>query len=107
MINGELRELRGVIYHDDRKPLGRWLTSQKTYATQEANYLMQSCRGTLTVADRIRLMGWPAPIGVFFYVLFVKGCILDGWAGWCYVLQRVVAEMLIAMELADRRLRHK
>jgi glycosyltransferase involved in cell wall biosynthesis len=106
-VEGELRELKGVIYHDDRKPLARWLTSQKTYAAQEANYLMQSSRDTLTVTDRIRLMGWLAPIGVFFYALFVRGCILDGWAGWYYVLQRVVAEMLIAMELADRRLRHE
>jgi hypothetical protein len=52
-------------------------------------------------------MGWPAPIGVFFYTLLVKGCLLDGWAGWYYVLQRVIAEALIALELADRRLRRR
>ena len=50
----------------------------------------RSARGT----DRLRLMGWPAPIGAFFYTLFVKGCLLDGWAGWYYVLQRVIAALV-------------
>ena len=31
--------------------------------------------------------------------------IFDGWAGWFYVLQRTPAETMIAIELADRRLR--
>jgi hypothetical protein len=50
-------------------------------------------------------MGWPAPLLVFFYTLLVKRCILDGWAGWVYALQRTVAEALISLEIADRRLR--
>ena len=49
-------------------------------------------------------MGWPAPIGVFLYTLFVKRCLFDGWPGWYYALQRTIAEMLIALEIADRRL---
>ena len=63
--------------------------------------------GSLTMTDRIRRMGWPAPFIVFFYTLLGKGCILSGQPGWYYVLQRVVAEMLIALELADRRLRRE
>ncbi len=104
IVDGEVRELSGAIYHDDRKSLGRWLASQQRYARIEAEHLValgRSARG----ADRLRLMGWPAPIGVLFYALFIKGCLLDGWAGWYYVLQRVVAEVLIALEIADRRLR--
>jgi len=50
-------------------------------------------------------MAWPAPLGVLFYTLFAKGCILDGWAGWFYALQRLVAEVLIALAVLDRRLR--
>jgi hypothetical protein len=42
---------------------------------------------------------------VLFYALFVKGCILDGWAGWYYVLQRTLAEVMVALEIVDRRLR--
>jgi hypothetical protein len=107
MVNGNVCELRGVIYHDDRKPLSRWLSSQKRYATEEARYLIQSHHGPLTRIDRIRLMGWPAPLAAFCYTLFVKRCILDGWAGWYYVLQRVIVEMLVALEIVDRRLRLK
>ena len=59
----------------------------------------------LSASDRLRRMAWPAPIVVFFYVLVVKGCLLDGWPGWFYTLQRVLAECMIALELIDRRLR--
>ena len=44
---------------------------------------------------------------MLFYTLFVKGCLLDNWAGWYYVLQRFIAEALIALEIADRRLRRR
>ena len=95
--------LDGVIYHDDRKPLACWLTSQQRYARDEAEYLLDALPGALRCTDRIRLMGWPAPIGVFFYTLFVKGCLFDGWLGWFYALQRTTAELLIALEIIDRR----
>jgi glycosyltransferase involved in cell wall biosynthesis len=106
VVDGEVRELQGAIYHDDRKPLGRWVASQQRYAGIEAEHLL-TLGGSARGADRLRLMGWPAPIGVLIYTLFVKGCLLDGWAGWYYVLQRVIAEALIALEIADRRLRHR
>ncbi len=97
--------LAGVIYHDDRKPLARWFDSQQRYARIEARYLLETPSAKLTRSDRIRRLGWLAPIGVLFYSLFVKGCILDGWPGWYYALQRLCAETLIALEILDRRLR--
>ena len=42
---------------------------------------------------------------LFLYTLIAKGCILDGWPGWLYVLQRTLAETMVAIELVDRRLR--
>jgi hypothetical protein len=42
---------------------------------------------------------------VFLYTLIFRGCILDGWPGWFYVLQRTLAEIMIAIEIIDRRLR--
>jgi len=105
IVNGDLLPLTGVIYHDDRKTLGRWFVSQQRYARDEAEYLLNRRRGSLRRSDRIRVMGWPAPIGAFFYTLLVKGCVLDGWPGWYYALQRVVAEAMIALEIADRRFR--
>ena len=103
-ITGEVVNLNGVIYHDDRKPISRFIASQQRYAKDEAIYLLEACHGELSRTDRLRRMGWPAPLLVLFYVLFVKGCILDGWAGWHYALQRLAAETLIALEVVDRKL---
>jgi glycosyltransferase involved in cell wall biosynthesis len=104
-IAGEILPLAGVIYHDDRKPLARWFDSQQRYARAEARYLIETPTAKLTRSDRIRRLGWLAPIGVLFYTLFVKGCILDGWPGWYYALQRLCAETLIALEILELRLR--
>jgi glycosyltransferase involved in cell wall biosynthesis len=105
VVAGSVLPLSGVIFHDDRKPLARWIASQRRYAADEVEYLLSSDRKSLSRVDRIRLMGWPAPLAVLFYTLFVKRCLLDGWCGWYYVLQRVFAETLITLEIIDRRLR--
>jgi glycosyltransferase involved in cell wall biosynthesis len=105
VIDGNVLPLRGVIFHDDRKPLARWFATQRRYAEEEAEYLLKTNRETLRRTDKIRLMAWPAPIAVFLYSLIMKGCILDGWVGWYYVLQRVIAEMMIALEIIEQRLR--
>ncbi len=105
VITGDVRPLGGTIFHDDRKSLARWLASQRRYARDEADYLLGADRSSLSWVDRMRLAGWPAPIAIIFYMLFLKGCAFEGWAGWYYVLQRLLAETVIALELADRRLR--
>lgn len=103
-LQGRVSNLEGVIYHDDRKPLSRWLGSQLKYAAREAAHLLETPRDRLGRVDRVRLMGWPAPILVLGYVLLAKGAILDGKAGWFYAFQRLLAEVLLALELLDRRL---
>lgn len=103
-LGGAVSDLRSTIFHDDRKPLSRWLGSQLKYAAREAAHLLSAPRERLSRIDRLRLMGWPAPILVLGYVLFAKGAILDGRAGWFYALQRLLAEVLLALELLDRRL---
>src|SRR6266566_8588368 len=55
-------------------------------------------------ADRLRRWVVPAPFLVFFYTLFVKGLILDGWPGWYYVLQRTLAETVLSLRLMEARL---
>lgn len=106
-LTGKVLDLRGTIYHDDRKPLSRWMASQQSYARVEADYLLSSVPRSLPMPDRIRRMAWPAPLLILPYVLFAKGCILDGWPGWYYALQRFLAEAIIALEMIDRRLRRK
>ncbi len=104
-LAGEVAALRAPIYHDDRKPLSRWLQSQLKYAARESNHLLAMPRDEMSRADKVRAMGWPAPILVFLYVLFAKGAVLDGPAGWYYAFQRLLAEVLLALELLDRRLK--
>lgn len=104
---GKVLNLHGVIYHDDRKPLSRWMASQQSYARVEADYLLSTVPQSLPVLDRIRRMAWPAPLLILPYVLFAKLCILDGWPGWYYALQRFLAEAIVALEIIDRKLRRK
>ena len=104
-IDGAVRDLSGKIFHDDRKPLSRWFASQAKYARQEADYLLTTPRDQLGFADRVRLTVVLAPVLVPLHTLFLKGCILDGPAGWHYALQRLLAETMIALEIIDRRLR--
>jgi glycosyltransferase involved in cell wall biosynthesis len=105
VVPGTVLPLSAVIFHDDRKPLARWFNSQLRYASEEADYLLAANRKVLCRADKIRLAVWPFPLTVLLYTLIVKGCLLDGWAGWYYALQRLLAESLISLEIIDRRLR--
>jgi glycosyltransferase involved in cell wall biosynthesis len=103
-LPGNVSALNGVIYHDDRKPLARWLNSQLKYASIEAAHLLEAAPAELSFSDRIRRRGWLAPFLVVAYVLFVKRALFDGRAGWFYAFQRLSAEVLLALELLDRRL---
>jgi glycosyltransferase involved in cell wall biosynthesis len=103
-VSGKSGELTGAVLHDDRKSLGRWLSSQLKYAELEATHLLQSPVEKLNRADRIRLGGFTAPVVVFFYTLFARGLVLDGLAGWYYTLQRTTTECMIALHILHRRL---
>ena len=102
-VTGLVQPLRAAIYHDDRKPLARWIASQQQYARREAVYLLESNADALKLVDRLRLMAWPVPLLVFLYTLIWKRCLLSGRAGWFYVLQRTLAEIMLALEIIDRR----
>jgi glycosyltransferase involved in cell wall biosynthesis len=104
-IDGVVQTLRNPIFHDDRKSIARWFSSQARYASLEADYLLGLDKSELGCISRLRLMLVPAPILMFIYVLFVKRCLLDGWHGWYYALQRSCAEAMLSIELLDRRLR--
>jgi glycosyltransferase involved in cell wall biosynthesis len=105
IVAGDIVPLSGVIFHDDRKPLSSWFASQARYSRREAEHLLTSKRKSLSRTDRIRLAAWPAPLAVFIHTLVFKGCLLDGWPGWYYALQRLLAETMIALEIIDYQLR--
>jgi glycosyltransferase involved in cell wall biosynthesis len=103
-VQGFQEALQGFILHDDRKSLDRWFDGQKKYAQVEARHLLATPSAELNLADRIRKYIVPAPFLVLFYTLFGKGLILDGWPGWFYVIQRMLAEMLLSLRLLEARM---
>ena len=104
-VDGPVLELWGRIDHDDRKPLSRWFVSQDRYSKIEAKHLLGTGDDSLSAQDRLRKRIYFASSVMFFYLLFGRGLILDGWAGWYYVAQRTIAELLLSVRLLT--LRHR
>ena len=72
----------------------------------DADYvLLALAPGRLRFQDRLRRKIVFAPWLVFFYMLFGKGLILDGWPGCYYVLQRTIAEMILSLRLLEQKLK--
>ena len=101
IVEGNSKMLSGCIYHDDRKPLSRWLWAQDRYMIIEAKKLLETPRSELSLGDRIRKQKILAPFIILFYCLILKGGILDGWHGWYYAFQRMLAEILLAIRLFE------
>lgn len=95
--------LDNIVFHDDRKPLASWIANQDRYTAEEIGKLTQSHAGPLSMQDRIRRRIFFAPGLVFFYTLFGKRLILDGWEGWYYAFQRTLVELLISLRLLEAR----
>ncbi len=104
-LDGAAVPLKGRIYHDDRKPIGRWFRSQVNYVRREADYLLATRPGERRLLEKLRLKMWITPFIMAPYILIWRGCILDGRAGLYYAFQRTVAELMLSVELMDRRLR--
>ncbi len=101
---GTTATLKSPILHDDRKPLSRWLWAQDRYALLEVKKQLNTSLKELGWSDRIRhIPGLSAPI-ILVYCLILKGGILDGWAGWYYAFQRVVAELILSLRLIEAKL---
>jgi len=103
-IEGASGSLSSCIDHDDRKPLSHWLQAQDRYAILEVTKLLATDPSRLRFQDRLRRKMVLAPGLVFFYTLFGKGLILDGWPGWYYVLQRTLAEIILSLRLIEAKL---
>lgn len=103
VLNGGVGMLRGVIFHDDRKPLSRWLASQERYAQLECDFLIRHCWKELSFQDRIRKMIGIAPILVPIYCLTVGKGVFGGWRGLFYAIQRGIAEAILALKLLEAK----
>jgi len=100
-VQGQTATLSGYIHHDDRKPLKRWLWAQDRYMVIEAQKLLDTPTKALNLADRLRRRKIIAPFVVLFYCLVINKVILDGWPGWYYAFQRMLAEMLLSIRLIE------
>lgn len=103
-VPGKSLHLREFIDHDDRKTFSRWLISQDRYAILEVEKLLSANPHDLSLQDRLRLHIILAPMATLFYVLAVRGLIFDGWHGWYYCLQRLLAEIILSLRLIEARL---
>ncbi|MHC5935339.1 glycosyltransferase family 2 protein [Nostoc sp.] len=101
VVEGNSIILYSYIHHDDRKPLSRWLWAQDRYMMIEAKKLLETPTSELSLGDRIRKQKILAPIIILFYCLILKGGILDGWHGFYYAFQRVLAEILLSIHLIE------
>jgi glycosyltransferase involved in cell wall biosynthesis len=100
-LKGQSSQLDAYIYHDDRKPLSRWLWAQDRYMVIEAKKILKTPDRELSWGDRIRKRKIFAPLIILIYCLIIKGGILDGWQGWYYAFQRTLAELLLAIHLIE------
>ncbi len=105
ILGASTGDLDAFILHDDHKPLSRWCSSQVKYAILEAEKLESKDAASLGWKDRIRSMMIIAPVLTFFYCLFAKRLILDGWPGIFYTMQRVFAELTLSLVLLEKKLR--
>ncbi len=101
IVEGTSKLLSSYIYHDDRKPLSRWLWAQDHYMVMEVKKLLETPQSELSLGDRIRKLKIIAPFIILFYCLIFKGGILDGWHGWYYAFQRTLAEILLSIRLVE------
>ncbi len=100
-VSGKSAFLTESIWHDDRKPLGRWLWAQDRYMLIEAKKLTETPLGKLSLGDKIRKQRIIAPFIILFYCLIIKGGVLNGWVGWYYAFQRMLAEIILAIRLIE------
>jgi hypothetical protein len=73
----------------------------------ESKKLLETPEHELSIGDRIRKQKILAPLIILIYCLIIKGGILDGWHGWYYAFQRVLAEILLSIHIIEAdKLKH-
>ena len=98
---GKVDSLTNFIYHDDRKPLSRWLWAQDRYMILEVKKILNTPNHELSLGDKIRKKIIFAPFIILIYCLIIKRGIFDGWHGWYYAFQRMFAEILLSLRLIE------
>ena len=71
-VDGQSAYFSAYIFHDDRKPLTRWLWAQDRYMIIEAKKLLETPIQELSWGDRIRQQKILAPFIIFLYCLILR-----------------------------------
>ena len=103
VVDGPVGESASFAFHDDRKPLGRWLAAQDRYAQLECDLLAGRKWAELRWQDRLRKLMFITPWLVPIYCLTVGKGFKDGWPGLFYALQRSVAETILSLKLMGKK----
>ena len=106
-LEGPIENLRSPMFHDDRKSLRRWFSSQARYTELEAQKLIAALPADLNLADRMRRWRFVVPPAMLVYCLIVRRGIFDGWAGFYYAFQRTVAEAMLSLHLMEYSLHRR
>ncbi len=69
----------------------------------EAQKIVSTAWSNLSWPDRVRRTIVLAPALVFFYLLFYRVLILDGKRGVYYAMQRMLAEILLGVQILERQ----
>ena len=101
IVEGQIKDLKSPILHDDRKPLSRWFQAQQKYTKLEAQKLLNANPSDLSRTDRLRRLRIVAPVAILFYCLIIRGGIFDGWSGFFYAFQRMLAELMLSLQLLE------
>lgn len=106
-LEGSIEDLRSPMFHDDRKSLRRWFSSQARYTELEAQKLIAANQVDLNLADRMRRWRVVVPPAMLIYCLIVRGGIFDGWPGFYYAFQRTLAESMLSLHLMEHSLHRR
>lgn len=103
LLTGPCGYIQSPIWHDDRKPLSRWLWAQNRYLKLEVEKLLATPTSKLSFADSVRKNTALAPFAIFLLCLFWHRGFLDGRRGLFYAAQRMYAETLLLLMLWEIR----
>jgi glycosyltransferase involved in cell wall biosynthesis len=103
ILDGMVADMKSFVFHDDRKPLGRWLVAQESYAQLECDFLLGHSWGDLRWQDRLRKLILITPWVIPLYCLTVGMGFLDGKYGLYYALQRGIAEGILSLKLLEAK----
>lgn len=102
-LTGSIYRFKTLLFHDDRKSIERWTTSQLLYSLQELNRILSS--PSFNIRDRLRQNGvMPWIVGIYSYLR--AGGPFRGAAASRYAYERMMYECLLAIRVTTERLKN-